>query len=98
MTKAGERLIAGMREAVEIMQGRADPATYKVHTPATVDVRAIRSKLKLSQAKFAMRYGFPLPTLQKWEQGARHPTGSARVLLMVIDRNPEAVEAALEAA
>ncbi|MDB5393183.1 MAG: helix-turn-helix protein [Rhodospirillales bacterium] len=98
MTKAGERLIAGMREAVEIMEGRADPATYRVHRTVTVDVRAIRNKMDLSQSEFAVRFGFPLDTLRKWEQGTRQPTGAAKTLLIVIDKSPETVVSALEAA
>jgi DNA-binding XRE family transcriptional regulator len=60
-----------MREAVEIIDGRADPSTYRVHKPQLPDVRAIRAKLGLSQAEFAVRFGFPLDTLRKWEQGTR---------------------------
>jgi putative transcriptional regulator len=98
MTKAGDRLIAAMTQAVEIMEGRADPSTYRVHNFDPIDVKAIRAKSGLSQAKFALRYGFPLETLKKWEQKTRRPNGAALVLLRVIDRSPEAVEAALEAA
>ncbi len=98
MSKAGERLIQAMKEAVEITRGTADRATYRVHTVAEIDVKAIRAKRGLSQAKFAMRYGFPLETLKKWEQKTRRPNGAALVLLRVIDHAPEAVEAALDAA
>jgi DNA-binding transcriptional regulator YiaG len=34
-------------------QGEADPKTYRVHVPAHLDVRAIRTKLKMSQNAFA---------------------------------------------
>jgi putative transcriptional regulator len=98
MSKAGERLIQGMTEALAFAQGTADLTTYRVHTFADIDVKAIRAKSGLSQAKFAMRYGFPLETLKKWEQKTRHPNGAALVLLRVIDHSPEAVEAALQAA
>jgi len=97
MGKAGDRLIAAMREAVDIVEGRADPATYRIHKAQSPDVRAIRSKLGLSQSEFALRFGFPLDTLRKWEQGTRQPTGAAKTLLIVIDRHPEAVASALDA-
>ena len=45
--------------------------------------------------KVADRYGFDARALQEWEQGCRVPDRSARVLLTVIDRNPEAVVEAL---
>ncbi|MEE8586148.1 MAG: helix-turn-helix domain-containing protein [Acidobacteriota bacterium] len=63
--------------------------------PEDIDVRAIRLKRKMSQAAFAQVYGFALDALQDWEQGRRRPNRSARILLAVIDREPEAVERAL---
>ena len=66
---------------------------YKV--PARIDVRAIRLKRNMSQAAFAARYGLALDALQDWEQGRRPPNRYARILLAVIDKEPQAVERAL---
>ena len=66
--------------------------------PPTVDVAAIRKRLGLTQTAFAGRFGVPIGTLRDWEQGRRAPEGPARSLLMVIDREPEAVERALASA
>lgn len=66
--------------------------------PATVDVRAIRKKLHLSQPEFAARFGFTAASVRQWEQGRRQPHGPARVLLTIIDREPGAVRRALETA
>lgn len=66
---------------------------YKV--PDSVDPRAVRLKLNLSQAAFAARYGLALDALQDWEQGRRPPNRYARILLAIIDKEPEAVERAL---
>ena len=63
--------------------------------PEHVDVRAIRLKRKMSQAAFANRYGLALNAVQDWEQGRRPPNRYARILLAVIDSEPEAVERAL---
>lgn len=43
------------------------------------------------------RYGIPVSTIRNWEQGLRKPEVAARVLLLVIDNNPEAVDRALSA-
>ncbi|GAM96731.1 DNA-binding protein [alpha proteobacterium U9-1i] len=59
------------------------------------NVRAIRQKLELSQEEFARRFGVSVGTLRNWEQGVRLPDGPARVLLKVIEREPEAVKRAL---
>lgn len=60
------------------------------------DVRAIRLKRNLSQSAFARRYGLALHALQEWEQGRRRPNRYARLLLRIIDKEPDAVERALE--
>jgi len=64
--------------------------------PGSVDVRAVREKLHLSQSAFAARFGFTAAAIRQWEQGRRQPHGPARVLLTIIDREPNAVRRALE--
>jgi putative transcriptional regulator len=98
MTKLGKRLIKAADEARAIARGEADPSTYRVYVPADVDVKAIRQRMKMTQAQFSARYGFPLGTLRDWEQGKGKPDTSARVLFLVISKEPEAVERALQAA
>ena len=93
--RAFDKISAGLTEAVTISRGKAQPGTYRVHVPAELNVRAIRDKLGLSQEAFAARFGFPVGTVRDWEQGRRGPETSARVLLTVIDREPEAVQRAL---
>ena len=44
---------------------------------------------------FADRFGLDARALQDWEQGRRVPDRAARVLLIVIDSDPEAVVRAL---
>lgn len=60
-----------------------------------VDVREVRQALNLSQKEFAIRFGLELDTIQNWEQGRYNPDPAAMVLLKVIQRHPEAVDAAL---
>jgi putative transcriptional regulator len=91
-------IMAGMKEAVAIAEGRADPATYKLHVPEKLDVRAIREKQGLTQEEFALRYGFTVARLRDWEQNRYSPDGALRAYLLVIDRQPKAVEKALRVA
>lgn len=62
-----------------------------------VNVRAIRDRMKMSRADFARKFGLNLATLRDWEEGRYEPTGPARVLLIVIERAPDAVMAAVVA-
>ncbi len=89
-------LIASLDEAAEIMAGARQPSRAW-HPPATVDVRAIREALGLSQPAFARRFGFSLGAVREWEQGRRQPEAAARVLLLVIARSPEMVDEAIQA-
>lgn len=97
MSKLGKRLIASAKEARKIAQGKADPATYRVHIPKRIDVASIRKRAGLSQNAFAAKFGIAPATLKDWEQRRREPEGPARTLLLIIDREPEAVTRALRA-
>ena len=73
-------------------------AAVPVYPPPTAgQVRALRTRLGLSQAQFALRFGFTIDTVQQYEQGRRTPSGPASTLLRVIDADPEAVMRALRA-
>lgn len=95
MPNAFEKIAAGLNDAIDFAEGRADPAAFRVHVPPSVDVRGIRRKLGLSQRAFTERFGFSGAAIRDWEQGRRQPEASARVLLTVIDRRPDAVLEAL---
>lgn len=69
----------------------------RVYNPPVPDVKAIRHKLRLSQAEFAQQFGFSVRTVQQWEQGRVIPDRPARILLRVIETAPQTVERALAA-
>ena len=93
--KAFDKIKAGLDSAKAYLDGTADKRLYQVHVPATVDVRKIRARLGLSQEAFAETYGFALSAVRDWEQGRRKPERSARILLKIVDKEPEAVTRAL---
>ncbi len=93
--KAYNQIMDRLTDALAYTEGdRTRGKAHKVEVPM-VDVRAARKKLELSQDKFAEAFRISPSTLRKWEQGARHPHGPAKVLLAVIDKEPEAVKRAL---
>jgi putative transcriptional regulator len=96
MTKKAFRgILAGLEDVLAFTKGDKSRAKIVAVTVADVDVRAARKKLGLSQDRFARAFGVSASTVRKWEQGQRRPTGAARVLVRVIERNPEAVRHAL---
>ena len=94
----GERIIEGLEQAIAWTRGENDNVRVTlVHVPE-VDVREVRTKMGLSQAQFATKFGFPPATLRNWEQGRSRPDAPTRVLLAVIAKHPEAVEDVLRKA
>jgi putative transcriptional regulator len=98
MSKIGDSMIRGLEQAIAFAEGTGDPSQYAVHIPAEIDVRAIRGRLGMTQQEFAISFGFSVNTVRHWEQGRRVPEGPTRAYLMVIDREPEAVQKALRIA
>ena len=49
-------------------------------------IRAIRSRARMSQAVFAAVLNTSVSTVQKWEIGQKRPSGPSLKLLDVIDR------------
>jgi putative transcriptional regulator len=97
-SKVAESIRRGLEDALAYAEGTADVSRYGVHIPEDIDVKAIRAKLDMTQEEFAGRFGFSINTLRHWEQGRRVPEGPTRAYLLVIDRNPKAVQKALRAA
>ena len=93
MTKAYDRIKVGLVDAIAIAKGESEPTRVYVFDP--IDIAAARKKLGMSQDVFAFTFGISAGTLRGWEQGRRRPEGPARVLLRVIDKEPEAVKRAL---
>ena len=84
-----EELLESVREGGAILRGQKKPSrSFYVGEP---NVRLLREGYGLTQARFAALMGISVATLRNWEQGRRAPEGSARVLLRVVERQPEAV-------
>jgi putative transcriptional regulator len=98
MSKVGKGILRGMKQALAFAEGTAKKGTYVVHIPPEIDIKAIRGRLGLTQQQFATRFGFNITTLRHWEQDRRVPDGTARAYLRVIDREPQAVQKALQVA
>ena len=89
MSKAFEEISAGLDDAIKHARGQSNKVA--VHKPEVIDVKAIRKKTGMSQQRFCATFGISLGTLRHWEQGLRAPRGPARVLLKVVDNDPQAV-------
>jgi putative transcriptional regulator len=92
---AFDKIKAGLEDTKAYLDGSANKRDFAIHVPARVNVKKIRTRLGLSQETFARTYGFALSAVRDWEQGRRQPERSARILLKVVEKEPEAVTRAL---
>ncbi len=75
----GQEILVGIRQLKRGVAGRV------ITLPP---IAKIRAKSGLSQGDFARLLGVSVRTLQEWEQGRRVPSGPARTLLSIANRNP----------
>jgi putative transcriptional regulator len=94
MSKAFDKIAAGLADAIAFAEGD----TAKGRVAAGPDVKAIRAKTKLSQAKFAEKLHIPVATVRDWEQHRRSPDAPARTLLGMVNADPKAAMKLLERA
>lgn len=92
---AGRKILDGLEEALAHAQGNIDAPEFRIRIPDMIDVRSVRAALGLSQAEFALKFGFKLDTVRNWEQAKRVPNAQARALLKIIESEPDAVKRAL---
>jgi putative transcriptional regulator len=94
--RAFDKIAEGLKEAIAVARGETKPA--KLFVPPEIDVRAIRSRLDLSQEDFAAAFGFTVHQIRQWEQGRSRPLGAVRAYLLIINRDPKRVLQMLRAA
>ena len=88
----GAGLVEGMKLVLAHHRGKIE---LEQVWPKPIDVRAIRRRVKMSQAEFSRAYGISKRALQEWEQGGRQPDSAARAYLTVIAKEPAVVRRAL---
>lgn len=90
MSTFGDDLIQSLNEALAHTKGEGQAIIHTTMTP-----REVRMQAKLTQAQMAPLMGMSLSGYRKWEQGTRRISGPAATLLLVIQKEPEAIKRAL---
>src|ERR1700685_4059954 len=91
-----DQMMNGLNDVEAFLAGEQEG--FKAHVPQEVDVKAIRNRLGMTQARFSDTFGFSLDAIKHWEGGRRTPEAPARPFPTVMDRNPAAVLTALNPA
>lgn len=89
MSSAFESIKRGLSEAIEYSEGTLKGA--RVFKPDTINVKALRKKVRMTQMEFASAFGISLGTLRHWERGDRNPQGPALVLLNLVQKEPQTI-------
>ena len=100
MARTRRRLFGDLRTALEDalqyergqkidLRVTAIPGPAKSMPPSRI--RKIRVSLHASQTQFARLLNVSTNTVESWEQGVRRPRQAALKLLMIADRNPQAL-------
>ncbi|CAH2605876.1 Helix-turn-helix domain-containing protein (plasmid) [Rhodovastum atsumiense] len=82
------------RAALATELTEAGIAAAPLDPPTLPDIRALRTRLRLTREQFATRYGLDVESVRNWEAGRREPGLAARSYLRAIANDPECVEQA----
>jgi len=91
MSTAFDKIMNGIRDAGDYLDGKRDSFAVHEVKVSRPDVVTIRNKTGLSQPAFAKCIDVSLNTLKNWEMGRQHPEGPARILLALIEKQPSII-------
>ncbi len=91
-----DELVQGMEAWSGLNAGKTTLKTHRVALNKSVslspaELKAVREKLNLSQAVFAMYLHTGVTTYQNWEQGRAKPNQQAVLLIKIVEQNPSAL-------
>jgi putative transcriptional regulator len=94
-----EDLIEGLESAVEYEKGKLDLRTTQIEIPepppdlSKKKIKNLREDvLGVSQPLFARILGVSPAAVKAWEQGNKKPSGTARMLMALIEHDPKILE------
>lgn len=96
MSSAFDSIMRGLEDVKAHREGTITLPTHKILISpisefTSTDVKNIRSAIGVSQRVFAEIMGVSQKTVEAWESGRNHPSGAARRLLTVMQKDHEFV-------
>ncbi len=90
MSEFFEELMTGLNEAVEIEKGtlKGRKTIYEIQPVKKYDntqIKQIRTSVGMTQVLFADYMGVSAKTVEAWEKGTNHPTGTACRLISMLE-------------
>ncbi|MBR5096033.1 MAG: helix-turn-helix domain-containing protein [Treponema sp.] len=90
MSKYFDDLMTGLNEAIAIERGELTGrrTVYEIQPVKKYDnaqIKRIRNSVGMTQVLFASYMGVSCKTVEAWEKGVNHPTGSACRLISMLE-------------
>ncbi|MBO4727249.1 MAG: helix-turn-helix domain-containing protein [Spirochaetaceae bacterium] len=90
MSEFFDELMTGLNEAVEIERGnlKGRKTVYEIQPVKKYDntqIRELRTSIGMTQSLFADYMGVSVKTVEAWEKGTNHPTGTACRLISLLE-------------
>lgn len=90
MSKYFDDLMTGLNEALAIEKGelKGRKTVYEIQPVKNYDnkqIREIRNSVGMTQVLFADYMGVSCKTVEAWEKGTNHPTGTACRLISMLE-------------
>ena len=94
MSKFYDDLMTGLNEAVAIERGelKGRKTVYEIQPVKKYDniqIKQIRTEVGMTQVLFANYMGVSCKTVEAWEAGTNHPSGSASRILSMMEINKD---------
>ena len=92
-----ESIMTGLQEAVDYEDGKLTARTMKISvTPppeiTAEEIKDVRKQFRMTQSVFAAVLGVSVKTVEAWESGTNHPSGSAKRIISIIQTDPDFIE------
>ena len=100
MSKMGKSIMRGLQDIIDFQNGDKTKCRVRVVNVPEIEpltefpkekIREIRFKNNFTQQHFAELLGVTKKAVEAWESGARKPTGTAKRLFQLIEKDPNIV-------
>ncbi|MCL1794731.1 MAG: helix-turn-helix domain-containing protein [Oscillospiraceae bacterium] len=95
-----ESIMTGLQQAIDFEKGDTSKGRIRIVEMPEIEplneypkekIKELRQKVNLPQKYFAELLGVTIKSVEAWESGKRQPTGTAKRLFQLIEKDPNVV-------
>jgi len=97
MSEMGESIIRGLQDIIDFQNGDKSKGRVKIVKMRDIEpieeyskekIKEFRQEKQFTQKDFAELFGVSKKTIEAWEMGTRKPTGTAKRLFQIMEKEP----------